>query len=985
MPPSLKLLGKPEILTDLGWISPSQNRAFFLQCYLSVQGSWVSREDILLLFWPEVNESKARQNLRTLLYKLRQEESAASLEITETQLRWLTATDVQAFQEALSLGDWTTAVETYTGSFLEQVHNDSSKFEDWLLQTRDELHAAWQDAALYVANQHLEQGYYPQAVSLLKSVLAYDFLAEEVVQACMKAQNLAGQRSAALKTFDTFKNQLRDELEMEPLEETLKLHQEINTFAFNIPMVSLETRKATVYKSNFPQTLTPFVGRTLELLELANLLTEPQTRLITLLGPGGIGKSRLSLRLLEENEKKFGDGVAYVQLAPLGSAKDIPSAMASSLNLQLLGEKEIFEEVLGYLMTRQMLIIFDNFEHVLEGAPWLQQLLENVRACKFVVTSRVLLNLPNEHVYDVVGLSIPSSRDAAIEAYDAAQFFLRSARRVRSDFILSEKDKAALFELCVELQGMPLALELAATWVRVFSLSELVQEIRQDVGILETTGHEVSERHKSIHTVFEHSWNLLNQEEQQVLAGLSLFRGGFDRQAAQAVTGATPRTLLSLVNKSLLRASGSGRFLMLEVLRQCSYAKLEKKEDLSKAHAKYFFEYVLEKGRLIRSQKPKAHLLALELDLENIRFAWRWAIAQKHYNNLKQISKHLSFYFDLRGRLQEGIQLFQEAIDALSEAFHQTILAGLMIDQAVLYRWAGELEIVTQVCENALSLINPQDNPRDYITGLDNLAHVMEQKGDLKKALEYATKEYHVALQSHDEGLVLQATKTLAIIEDLSGNIDTAYTLYQSALTSYRKMRDPIGIMEILSNLGEMTFEQGQIHKARDMFEEALELAKANGDEGFRYICLANLGIYAFEIGDAETAQRYYQEALELVKQKGNQSNEVLYLADLARVELALGHIDAAINLLNQATALVARTKSLSGLMSCYFGWAELLMVCKKQESGLELLQLLVENPAANALHKQKAANILKPFGKPASLLDRFDFEAYYQHLGKII
>lgn len=988
MPHNLKLLGNPALLTQGGWTSPPQNRSFFLHCYLSYQAQWVSREEILLLFWPDVRESKARQNLRTLLYKLKQEAFAESLEVTETQLRWLATTDVQQFQEALTLGDWSTAVKSYGGPFLERAHDDSSTFDDWLSQTRDELHTAWQDAALHVAQNHLTEGRYSEAVDLLQAILGYDFLAEEVVQACMKAQALAGQKTAALNTFATFKKQLRDELEMEPLEETLTLFEEINNLSLNVPTVPLTATPETKasYKNNLPQTLTPFVGRTLELLELANLLAEPETRLITLLGPGGIGKSRLSLRLLKEQEEKFSGGVTFVRLAPLGSATDIPAATASALGLQLSGESEVFEEVLRYLEQREMLLVFDNFEHVLEGASLLQQLLEKARRCKIIVTSRVLLNLPNERVYDVVGLSIPSSKDdLSIEAYDAAQFFLRSARRVRSDFALTEQDKAALVELCLELQGMPLALELAATWVRVFSLPELVQEIRQDVDVLETKGQEVSERHRSIRSVFEHSWNLLTSEEQRVLAGLSIFHGGFDRQAAQVVTGASVRTLLSLVNKSLVRTLASGRFLMLEVIRQCAYIKLEQKEILSEAHSNYYFNYVAEKGRLIRSQGSKEHLLSLEVNLENIRFAWRWAVAQQHYEKLELISKHLSFYFDLRARLQEGIRLFQEAIDALPKGKHQKTLANLMVSQAVLYRWAGEFETVAQLCENALSLIQPEDSPRDYITGLDNLAFAMEQKGNLKKALEYATQEYHIAQQSHDEELVLQGTKTLAIVEDLSGNIETARTLYRAALTSYRKMGDPIGTMEILSNVGEMTFEQGQTQEAREMFEEALALARANGDEGFPYICLANLGACAFELGDPKTAQNYYQEALELVRQKGNQSNEVLYLAELARVELALSQIAPAITLLKQATALAAKTKTLSGLMSCYFGWAEYFLACHKQEAGLELLQLLAVNPASNALHKRKATTILKNFAKPATSLPSSDFDAYYQHLAVIL
>lgn len=967
-------------------MSPPQNRTFLLHCYLSYQATWVSRDEVLLLFWPEMRESKARQNLRTLLYKVKQETFAAPLEITETHLRWLAQTDVQAFQEALSLGDWNTAVQNYGGPFLERAHDDSSAFEDWLSQTRDELHTAWQDAAMHVARQHLAEGRYKEAVDLLQAILRYDFLAEEVVQTCMKAQALAGQKTAALQTFTTFKKQLRDELEMEPLEETVKLFEEISNLTVNIPVKQETKLEAKSYKSNLPQTLTPFIGRTLELLELTNLLAESETRLITLLGPGGIGKSRLSLRLLEEQEEKFSGGVAFVRLAPLGAATDIPAATASALHLQLSGESDVFDEVLAYLEHRKMLLVFDNFEHVLAGAPLLQRLLEKATHCKVLVTSRVLLNLPNERVYDVVGLSIPAAQDDhAIEAYDAAQFFLRSARRVRSDFILSEGDKAALFELCSMLQGMPLALELAATWVRVFSLPDLVQEIRQDVGVLETTGQEVSERHKSIRSVFDYSWNLLTSEEQRVLAGLSVFRGGFDWQAAQVVTGATPRTLLWLVNKSLVRTSASGRFLVLEVIRQCAHAKLEQKEKLSEAHAQYYLNYLLEKGREFRGKQPKENLLAVETNLENIRFAWRCAIAHQDDEPLGQLSVYLALFSDLRSRVQEGIGLFQEAIDALSESTAPTTLGSLMVYQAFLYFWAGEPQTVTRLGEKALTLFQPQENYAGYLTGIDSLAWAKQETGDLQKALDYTRQAYEVVQQSHDEKHILHATRIRAFAEHLCGHVEIARTLYQAALTGYEKLGIEIYRVLNLSNFGEMCLEQGQTQEAKAMFEEALELAKSTGDVAFIYVCLANLGACALELGDPKTAQRYYQEALEMAKQSGSQSYQILYLSGLARVELALHHIDPAVTLLKQATALAAKTKSLSGLMSCYFGWADYLLACHRREAGLELLQLLVETPAANALYKRKAASILKPLGKSATPLPSADFDAYYQQLALVL
>jgi predicted ATPase/DNA-binding SARP family transcriptional activator len=963
---TLKLLGSPALHTKESWTSLPQNRSFFLRCYLSYQADWVSRDDILLLFWPEMREARARQNLRTLLYKIKQEAFAESLETTETHLRWLAHTDVQAFQEALVLGDWNTAVQTYQGPFLERAHDGSSTFEDWLSQTRDELHTAWQDAAMHVARQHLAEGRYKEAVGLLQAILGYDFLAEEVVQTCMKAQALAGQKTAALQTFTTFKKQLRDELEMEPLEETLGLFEEINNLSTSLPKLPLAATSEvkTTYTTNLPQMLTPFVGRTLELLELANLLAESETRLVTLLGPGGIGKSRLSLRLLEEQAEKFSGGVAFVRLASLSSAADIPAATASALQLELSGSSEVFEEVLNHLEEREMLLVFDNFEHVLAGAPLIQQLLERAKKCQVITTSRILLNLPNERVYDVVGLSIPSSKDdLSVEAYDAAQFFLRSARRVRSDFTLTEEDTPALFELCFELQGMPLALELAATWVRVFSLRELVQEIRQDVGLLETTGQEVSERHKSIRSVFEHSWNLLSQEEQHVLAGLSVFRGGFDRQAAQAVTGATPRTLLSLVNKSLVRTSASGRFLVLEVIRQCAAEQLAETpaKDAQEKHAHFFLEVLAKSIDDIRGPQPAECFERLEQDLENLRTAWRWATDHQQLELLQNAEESLNRFIVARSRIEEGIELARRAVARLDEAKpeHQRFLGRVYLRLSDYSSRFGESAKAEQFNQHALRLLEPTTDTEGQLSALQNLTNLASARGNYAEAVKFESRALNLAYSLQNDRLIAKTLGRLAVFENDLGDYQNAKEHYEEAVRRFRRQNNLIGMSYNLTNLGGLLLDMGKLDESLTTLQEALPLVRKMGDRFFLPSALLVMGECNYQRRDFLAAKANFSEALDLLQETRDQRMQTSTLLFLGRLCVAESDRAQAETYLRQGLRQAWEGGDLPACAFALLAWAEFLLADKPSEAA-SLLGVVVSHESATRRERDQAAALLE-------------------------
>ncbi|MGH8631367.1 MAG: ATP-binding protein, partial [Burkholderiales bacterium] len=336
-------------------------------------------------------------------------------------------------------------------------------------------------------------------------------------------------------------------------------------------------------RDNLPTPPTPLIGRERELAEMARLLGDPQCRLLTLAGPGGIGKTRLAIEAADHQREAFADGAHFVSLAPIRSAEFIVPAIADAIGFAFYGAEDPKAQLLNYLSGKAPLLVLDNLEHLLEGVALLAEILERGPAVKLLATSRERLNLHGEWVLDIQGLPFPDEAGSAeVEGYSAVALFVQTARRAHVDFVLAAEERPAVARICRLVEGMPLGIELAAAWVRTLSCREIAQEIernladpRQGMDFLAASMRDVPERHRSIRAAFDHSWNLLSAEEQQVMRQLSVFRGGFRREAAEQVAGATLPLLSALVDKSLLRRTEAGRFDLHELVRQYAAAQLQ--------------------------------------------------------------------------------------------------------------------------------------------------------------------------------------------------------------------------------------------------------------------------------------------------------------------------------------------------------------------------------------------------------------------------
>ena len=430
------------------------------------------------------------------------------------------------------------------------------------------------------------------------------------------------------------------------------------------------SRKTTAKPpTNLPSEPTPFIGRRYELDEIKCHLVD--TRLLTLTGPGGIGKTRLALKVSESVSGEFEDGCFLVSLAPIRSVEHIIQTIAEALKFPLATHEDPQHQLLRYLRKRQLLLLLDNFEHLLDGVSIVNEILQAAPGVKVLVTSREKLNLLSETNFIVGGMDFSRHvRSEDIPQNDAIALFVQSAGKVRTGFDPSPDELGQIAKICEIVQGMPLAIELAAAWLHILNVVEIADELEQGLDILSTEVRDAPERHRSIRAVFDYSWSLLDQTEHEIFMVLSIFRGGFTREAAQQVAGASLPQLAGLVNKSFLsHDQDSGRLEVHELLRQYALERLEKTPSLSitaqELHAAYYAVFMVQRWGHLKGRRQLLALAEIEADIENVRGAWRYYLDQRNATQLMKFINGLWHVYWIRWWNHAGMALFAEAVRSL--------------------------------------------------------------------------------------------------------------------------------------------------------------------------------------------------------------------------------------------------------------------------------------------------------------------------------
>ncbi len=620
------------------------NKVPALLAYLAVTRRAHSRDKLAALLWGEMTDADAKNNLRQALTNLRKNFDN-ELAITRDSIEFSGDCDLDstqfdsALRSASSLDPepasviLTDSLRLYRGDFLEGFFvRDAPDFEDWALAERARLRELALGALHTLTQFHASRGHFTEAMTHASRLLAFDPWREEAHRQLMLLQARTGQLSAALSQYETCKKILEKELGVQPSLETTALYERIRA-----------ARQTT--RHNIPASSTEFVGRERELENLRGRLADPVCRLVTLTGLGGAGKTRLAQETARSCADIFINGAWMISLAAVDSQGLIP-AIGNVFDFPFT-KGDAKKQLLNYLRQKELLLVMDNFEHLIESSALVTEILQAAPEVKILVTSRERLDIDGEWIVELPGLAVGSS--------EADQLFVQSAKRARAEIQVEEQDKVAVSEICRLVGGLPLGIEIAAAWTRSMDCESIRSEIQKSLGFLESTRRDIPERQRSLRAVFESSWARLSDAEQKTFAALSVFRGGFTREAAEQVAG----KITSLVDKSLVERNGE-RFELHEVMRQFAGEKLSAKKKARAAHAAYFAEW----ARKFRKMDERESFPAMNKELENVRAAWMWSASSSWPARCKPCSRRAARGPAERARVRSSFKVLRGGVAA---------------------------------------------------------------------------------------------------------------------------------------------------------------------------------------------------------------------------------------------------------------------------------------------------------------------------------
>ncbi len=1073
----IRLLGNIQVEKEGTPIRDFESRkSLALLGYLARQSEPVSRSQLAGLFWGDKEEQRGRRNLSRELSQLSArlphcfQADYYTVQFQPPPSVWV---DTIAFEELLksSRGDevqggrgevfsssplpprssalLTEAVTLYRGQFMAGFYlDDCPEFEAWLLSEQE----AWQRQVTQVLdkliNYHASQQQDEPAQAYARRWLMLEPWQEQAHRYLMRLLARNGQRPAALAQYETCRRVLDEELAVEPSTETVALYEQIRAGELSrgagetgsrgeiftsapLPLITLASSSPPL---KIPTPATPMIDREEERSQIAARLADPACRLLTLIGPGGIGKTRLMIQASLEaaqhlSRQHYEHGIYFIPLDPLSSAEFLAPTIADVLNFSFYSGADPLNQLLGYLREKRVLLALDNFEHLLlppeggmkGGVDLVADILQHAPQVKILAASRERLNLQGEWILPVQGLSTPPTADETPGPADspAIQLFLQQARSVQPGFSPTAEDKGHIRRICQLVEGIPLAIELAAVWVRLLSCQEIAAEIERNLDFLATPLRNVPERHRSLRAVFDHSWQLLSAKERRVFRQLSVFRGGFRREAAEQVAGASLPLLLALVDKSLLRPPEQGRYLRHMLLWQYAIEKLEElpgeKEQTQARHCDYYAAFLQQRTAPLTGGNQKDTLAEIGAEIENIRLSWRWAIAQGRLAAIEQSLDSLFHFYDMRSWFKEGAEAFGLAAASLAEETRrrggedaktrgggkargeeenrkslivnrksQIVLGKLLARQGWFTFQLGQHEPAKALLQEALALlrqVNLKNNQQSLIPSrahvsnlpkahtaqsplifpLNYLGAVYRHLGEYDTARQYLEESQTICQELGDQAGLSIALTILAQIAHLQGDYGRARQLGRESLTLKRRIGDYWGITFSLNILGQIAYALEDYGEAKEFFQESLAICQAIDDRRGTGLCLNYLGDVVGKMGEARGAQQLYHESLATFREIGNQMGIIATHVKLGFNADTLKEYAAARTYFRQALRLGLQLQALPAVLDVLVGEAMLIIHTglDKPHRAMEILALAFSHPASSRENQDRAARLL--------------------------
>lgn len=855
---SLQLLGVPKLEQQGQNIAIPLDKPASMLFYLAQRADWVSRSELGFLYRPDAPEQIALSNVRNYIYRAKNYPWANTLEVTKARIRYQINTDVQAFNTAFKEANWQQALKLYKGTFLKGISlQDAPSLETWLELERQDLSQKWRMAALRHSHKLENNQDYVNAETWLEKVLKADPLDEEALQAYLRVLFLSGKRSQASDTFESFQKKLKQDLDVEPLETTKTLFESLG----QLEPKHFKTAK-TKPRHNLPAQTTRFIGRKQELERLTKTLAKPDCRLLTLIGLGGAGKTRLGLELAATQLEHY-QGVYFVPLAGVNSADLLASTIAASIGLGLSGKNDPKEQLAQFISDKEMLLLIDNFEHLVEGALLIEELLSAAPKLKIIITSRIALELTGEWLFDLSGLSYPpEATNEALSSFDAIQLFNNRAERVSASFTAEKESLEAVAELSRKVEGLPLALELAATWTRSLSVPQLLTELDKSFDLLSSQHKDLSERHRSIKNVFDYSWQRLSQKEQDALAKLSVFQGGFTLEAAEQVAHAHLALLLSLINHSLVQRK-QGRFDLHEFVRQYAAEKLDQRAEhhdlCEQRFIDYYRDFLLSQKVALKGESQKEALDLIAQDIGNVRSVWRFLVKAEEQESIFQLAPVFFNYFDIRANYEEGYSLFATTAKTFLE---KGKYRGALLTGQGTFAWRKDnYREAKRILEEALTC---SLDSRWQATALISLSNVENSLGNPLEAEKHLELALAVSSKANDKQSMATSYNGLAIFAAHKGDVARSVKLFRENLELCISLGNKVARARAMRNLANTIAGSVNGKEAEDLFIGSLKLSKSLGDLRGEMMSSNGLGFFYLNRAKPKEARYYFELSLSI-------------------------------------------------------------------------------------------------------------------------
>jgi len=1047
----LQLLGSPTIRLSNG-LPPTFKtaKAEGIFYYLAATQRTNSRATLATLFWGDMPESKARVNLSKALSALR--EQVGEYVTIATQTVTFNATlpyqlDVETFLTTpttpaaeASLEKLQAQVDLYRGDFLDGFYvRNAPEFEQWQQVERERLRTAAAQRISTLATRYQQNNDFVNAISTLRRLLVLEPWREEAHHQLMNLLAHNGEPQAALRQYELCRLALADELDVEPGAEITRLYAKLraNGKAAGtrespaalpvVPAAAQVSHQPAKPPHQLPHPSTAFVGREVEIKTLVARLQDPACRLLTLIGPGGIGKTRLALEVARTFVDPafaalFPEGVFFVGLMPVDTAAGMIAALAEAIGFTFYTNTPPQQQLFNYLANRKLLLILDNFEHLAQESSLIADLLAAAPVVKLLATSRETLPLQAAYFHAVQGLSYPSTQQPTIEAaavMDAVRLFAQSAQRHQPTFALPQQLDSVV-SICRLVGGMPLALELAAAWLKSLSCAQIAQKLEKGVALLHTNLLDIPERHRNMRLVFEQTWQRLTEQEATVMQRLAIFRGGFTLPAAEQVAQASIHTLAALVEKALIRLDETGRYQVHELLHQFAHEKLAADQAhahvTAAAHADFFLSLASQLKASLADRRQQTALATLQADIDNLRVAWLWALQQPERPGIAQALDSVYAFFLFTCRYSEGKELFatssalldgatltqhapstvaianQVATRAAVFAYHlgehqqpsqhfysllatarpDEVHSDLAIAHTILGQiagWQGNRAEAEKHLQESVALYQALGDRSSMASVLHGMAEMKAHTGVFPKAIEYAQACLEIGVQLGRDDLMGNAHSTLGYAHKSLGHLKLALEHYQQGCVYSEKTGDRLAYALAVGGVGIELSQQGKKQWAQGLalLQQSLAICREIGHRLHIATRLFSLGAAYLLVGRYDHAFACAEECIQIATE-ANFSNAMIwglwilgegycYKGDFTLSRL---HLQRAIQI-----ALVGRYHNLNQLMILYVLLLEReasqltpTATVQKRICAVTLATATLRHPAWYVMH-QKAAQLL--------------------------